>query len=157
VPTGRTILDRVRDLVRHRGFESEAAFLKEAKLSPGYLANLEDRIEERRRAGKKLDSVTIQLDAAMKMARVLGVNVETLAGEYVGGSREDAYPERYWAVEAARFVGLPEPAIRSVQADKPPRDLSRQAWFKRIEAAAQELADRSSVVPMLPPKAAEQA
>ena len=144
-------LARVRRLWRIRGFTSERAFLRECKLSEGYMANLRSR----EKAGGE---VTITLDAAVKMARVLGVHAEQLAtDDYIGGERGDQYPERYWAIEAARFVGLPEAAMRLVANEHPARDLSRQTWFKRIEAAAQELADRNSVVPLLPGKTAEQA
>lgn len=144
-------LSRIRRLWKSRGFTSERAFLRACRLSEGYIANLRSREQ----GGGE---VTITLDAAVKMARVLGVHAEQLAtDDYIGGDREDPYPERYWAIEAARFIGLPEAAMRSVANDRPPHDLSRQAWFKRIEAAAQELADRPSVVPLLPGKTAEQA
>lgn len=153
----RTPLDCIRELWKARGFKSEASFLKEAGLSPGYLANLQDRLETSSKAGKRGAKVTISLDAAAKMARVLGVHAEQLAGgEYVSGTREDDYPERYWAVEAARFIGLPEAAIRRVERERPPHDLNRQAWFKRIEAEALALPD-SAAIPLLPPRTAEQA
>lgn len=122
------------------------------------MANLQDRVEKCMREGKDPSRITIQLDIAARMARVLGVHIETIAGtDYVAGDRDDEYPNRYWAIEAARFIGLPELAIRAVGNEKPRHDLSRQTWFARIEAEATALRDRDSVVPLLPGKTAEQA
>lgn len=133
-----TAVDRIRRhvavAIRAGRFTNEAQFLRAIGRSDGYFGELAQRCEKNPKA-------TIRSDTARKMADVLGISV----GELLGGDQEpepplvDVYPNRAWAIVAARALELPETAVEMVLRQDPGHDLHRLAWFRRIEAEAENL------------------
>lgn len=133
-----TVVERIRRYVqmaiRAGKFENEAAFLRAIGRSDGYLGELASRTEDNRNA-------TVRGDTAAKMAEVLGINVADILGaqDFAEQPVVDVYPNRAWAIKAARDLQLPEMAIQIVLRHEPGYDLERLTWFHRIEAEAESL------------------
>lgn len=133
-----TAATRIRRLVaqaiRAGRFANEAQFLKAAELSDGYFGELEKRCAENPEA-------TVRGDTAKRMAAALGVSLAELLGAADEAEQPlvDVYPNRAWAIQAARNLALPEAAIQVVLKQDPGRDLHRMAWFRRIEAEAENI------------------
>lgn len=137
MPT-ETVAQRIRRQVqlaiRAGKFETEAEFLRAVGLSDGYFGELEQR-------SAKNPEATVRFTTATKMAELLGVSTEVLLGTGVPPEPPlvDVYPNRAWAIQAARALDFPEAAIQLVLKHDPGHDLHKVAWFRRIEAEAESL------------------
>jgi hypothetical protein len=123
------------EAIRSGRYASRAEILRNNGISTGYIGEFKQRIAENPRAG--MTSVMLS-----KFARALDVSEKELAR---GAAEEEAplvdiYPERAWAVDAARSLKLPEAAIRAVMTEDPGRDPGRMYWFRRIESEAERAA-----------------
>lgn len=135
--TTETAAARIRRLVavaiRAGKFTNEAQFLRAVDLSDGYFGELERRSADNPKA-------TVRGDTAMKMANALGITLAELLGtDERPQPLVDLYPNRAWAIQAARALDLPEAAIEIVLRHDPGRDLHKMSWFRRIEAEAENL------------------
>ena len=131
----------IAEAVRAGQIDSERALMQAAGLSPNYLSERRNALEKALVANKvKLPSVGSE--KARAIAAKLGTTIDELLGEGQGDEPPlvDVYPNRAWAVWAARALQLPEAAIRAVLRQDPGADLLRKAWFRRIEAEAENLA-----------------
>lgn len=130
--------ERVRRLVQEavdsRRFASVSAVMKAAGLSRSYLA-------ERLNAARGDATAGIGSKPAIALAALLNLSVEELLGTARPAEPPlvDIYPNRAWAVQAARDLDLPEAAVQVVLRQDPGRDLHKMAWFHRIEAEAESL------------------
>ena len=138
-----TVPQRIQRLaeqaVRSGKFPSVSSVATTAGLSRSYIA-------ERVNAAKKDRDASVGADAAAALARALGITVEELLGTKGAGEQPlvDVYPNRAWAIQAARNLDLPEAAIQVVLSQDPGRDLHKMAWFHRIEAEAENLRPASN-------------
>lgn len=138
-----TIVDHLEmlidDAVRAGRFESRAHFLRKAKLSTGYLGSLRKRIETD-------PDASMTAPVAKRVAAALGMSTDALMGSLeVGSVQDDEYPDRAWAISAARILQFPEVAIQAVLNEDPGRDPGRMYWFRRIEAEAERLRPASDL------------
>lgn len=138
------MLDRLERLideaVRAGRFNSRAAFLKEARMSSGYLAEFRERL-------KRNPNSSMKLETARACAQLLGTSVSAFTGDETEEPPVlDIYPGRAWAINAARSLKLPEAAIQLVLKERPADDPGALFWFRRIEAEAQ----RVSPAPVIP-------
>lgn len=114
-------------------FRSRAHFLRSVELSSGYLGALRKRLE----AG---EGRSMHADAARRIAAALRMSTDELMGNLGAPAvAEDPYPDRVWAVSAARILQFPELAIQAVLKEDPGRDPGRMYWFRRIESEAERL------------------
>jgi transcriptional regulator with XRE-family HTH domain len=113
-------------------FESEAAIMEAAGLSPSYIGELRIRAKKNPKAGLKQRTVEA-------LARALGITAAQLVGDVDEPALVDVHPNRAFAVEAARKLQLPEAAIQVVLREQRNDDPSRIFWFRRIEAEAERL------------------
>lgn len=140
-----TVVERIRRLVslavRSGKFANEAEFLRTIGRSDGYFGELASRTSEN-------PSATVRGDTAAKIAEALGVSVAEVLGAPAHNEPPlvDVYPNRAWAVAAARNLDLPEAAIQVVLKQDPGRDLHKLAWFKRMEAAMEDLRPASEPI-----------
>lgn len=132
-----TIVSRIRarvaEAIQTGKFENEAEFLRTARLSTGYFGELEQRCA-------KNPEATLRQNTASRIAKALGITVAHLVGDdEPEAPLVDRYPNRAWAVMAARNLDLPEAAIQVVLKQNPGRDLPKVAWYRRIESEAESL------------------
>lgn len=119
--------------VKSGRYRSRAAILRAAKLSSGYMGEFRDRLKRNPKAG-------LTTPVVKKLAVALGVSEREVLG--VDDSEPevvDIYPERAWAIEAARKLKFPEAAIQLVLKERPSRDPGRMYWFRRIEAESERV------------------
>jgi len=103
-------------------------------LSRSYLSQFRSRLRHD-------PTASITFDTAERIASALGVPPSAVMGgdAPVVESSGDPYPNRTWAIEAARTLQLPEQAIRRILQEDHGHDLKRLAWFLRIYAESQSL------------------
>lgn len=120
-------------------FRSEAHFLAEVGLSSGYLGEFATRIEKNPAASMRTATMS-------RVSELLGVPVAALLAENDETEPPvvDIYPERAWAIAAARNLQLPEAAIQLVLKEDPGKDPGRLYWFHRIESEAERVRPASS-------------
>lgn len=112
-------------------YPSRAAILRAAKLSSGYLGEFRDRLKKNPKAG-------LTTPVVRKLAAALGVTErDILGGDETEPETVDIYPERAWAIDAARRLKFPEASIQVVLKERPARDPGRMYWFRRIEAESE--------------------
>lgn len=125
-----SLADRIDRLWRATDrYTSERHFLRQCRISEGYLSQLRNRLEKQGKA-------ELATDKAIAMAGELGLRVEELLGAHPLHLSDDEYPDRAAAVGAARLLRYPESAIMSVAHETPSQDPGVGYWFHRIEAAA---------------------
>ena len=129
-------LERLMDeAIRSGRYVSRSEILRKEGISSGYIGEFRGRIAKDPKAGMTSTMLA-------KFARALDVTEQELVR---GTTQEEAplidvYPERAWAVNAARSLKLPEAAIRAVMTEDPGRDPGRMYWFRRIESEAERAA-----------------
>jgi hypothetical protein len=134
-------LERLFDQAVAAGqYGSHAQILKAAGLTTGWFSELKGRVRRKPAAG-------ISGKTAAALATALGVSTSAVLGtedERVPVGEADPYPDRFWAVQAARALQYPEAAIRVVLTEDPGRDPGRLYWFRRIEAESESLRPSAS-------------
>lgn len=135
------VIDRIDELRLERNIPSERKLAELAGLSKTFFTRLRTRSEEDEKA-------SVEPENATALAKALSTSTEWLL--YGKGLRtvaddDDPIPERAAAIRAARELDVPEPAIAKIRAQKPTTRLSKRAWFKRIDALAEEFAPVKNV------------
>jgi hypothetical protein len=130
-----TIVDRIDRLVREAiedGRYRSATHFWSAEgcgLSRSFLPRLRDRLTAPSPDGR---APSLTFESATKIATALGLPVVAITGDLDPPSPADPYPNRSWAVDAARNLQIPEKAIQVVMGEDHGSDLPRIAWFMRI-------------------------
>ena len=114
--------------IRSGRYPSRAAILRAAKLSSGYMGEFRDRLKKNPKSG-------LTTPVVKRLAAALGVTERDVLGSDESEPETiDIYPERAWAIDAARRLKFPEAAIQVVLKEQPARDPGRMYWFRRIES-----------------------
>lgn len=144
VPVPESVVDRIDRLVKEAvaagKYKSANQFwsAKGCGLSRSYLPQFRLRLADN-------PSATLTVDTAAKIAAALGLPVRAITGGNDDPAPTDRYPNRSWAVQAARDLLLSETAIQAILKENHGRDLTRIAWFLRIHAEAERLRPASGL------------
>jgi hypothetical protein len=115
-------------------FQSRAKAILAAGLTTGWLSEriAQDEASE--------DGVGLRASTLAKLSEALGIPVATILGaDPLDPPLVDKYPERAWAITAARALNYPEAAIQRVLSEDPGGEPPRIYWFRRIESEAERM------------------